>query len=260
MSSPLIVAGRVGAREVAISSTRSRDGNDIVRTVTGLAEDVFALEASTYFDGASSVNVTQQVGSCLATMTARYAFTSISDEGGEPGQNIVEELSSQYSNVPIPIKQHSYFSNLNIDGIITIDNAIDSNSDFPAGGDGLNGDTKWEEYYLLRQMGVNEFEAKLPSVRYTIRCSPIYSGILETSKVGKVFTKEQMLARVSAPKFFDVTEPSGVFNANAYGYFYPGWRMDATVSLDNDGRGILEEVYTWGQFAKQLYSFEFSTP
>lgn len=244
---------------MAYSARRSREGRDIVQTITGPAADVFALEAAMWQGGATEVNTVQQAGSPLAVMTARYVIGA----GEVPEEDdglISEEVSAQYSKTPIPIRQHAYFGDLNIDGIITIDNAIAANEDFPAGGEGLDSDTRWEEYYLLRRMGVNEFEAELPSVRYTLRVAAQYSGLLETENVGVVFTKAQMLERISTPRFFDVTEPADVFNANAYGYFYPGWRLTAAVSFDNDGRGILEETYTWGQFAKQLYSFNFATP
>jgi hypothetical protein len=255
----LIVAGRAGAREVALTTRRSREGRDIIRTITGPAADVFAIEAAMYAGGATEVNTTQQVGSPLATMVVRYAFAN-GDTPEEDTGLISEEVSASYAKTPIPIRQHDYFGDLAIDGIITIDNAIAANEDFPAGGDGITADTRWEEYYLLRRMGVNEFEAELPAVRYTIRCAAQYAGLLETDNVGVVFTKAQMLDRISTPRFFDVTEPADVFNANAYGYFYPGWRLTAAVSFDNDGKGILEETYTWGQFAKQLYAFNFDTP
>jgi hypothetical protein len=259
MIGPLIVAGRVGAREVGFTITRTRDGQEIVRTYTGPVADVVALGNST-FPGASSVQVRQQPGSALATCDVRYAFAP-GDTGGS-GQEITEEVTCQYSSVPIPIKQHAYFGNLPIDGIITIDNAIAANADFPAGGAGLDADTRWEEYYLLRRLGVNEFEAKLPVVRYTIRCTPQYAGILDTDGVGLLFFREEMLNRISTPKFFNPVEPRDVFLGNAYGYFLTGWRLDAVLSFDTDGNGVLEEVYTWGQFAQQLYSFttRYSSP
>lgn len=254
----LIVAGAVGARQVGLTIRRSREGREIVSVVTGPAADVFAVEESVWRDGATSVDTVQQPGNALAVLTARYVVNN----GGTASETeipISEEVSAQYAKTPIPIRQHGYFGDLAIDGIITIDNAIAANEDFPAGGEGITADTRWEEYYLLRRMGVNEFEAELPSVRYTLRCAPQYSGMLETANVGVVFTKQQMLGRISSPRFFNVTEPVDVFNANAYGYFYPGWRLAASVSFDNEGRGVLEETYTWGQFAKQLYTFNFPT-
>jgi hypothetical protein len=261
MSAPMVIAGRAGAREVGMSTSRTRDSREITKIISGPAEDVFAIEESIFNDGAVSVQTVQQPGSCLATLTARFPFsiTGIPGGGGENGL-ITDEVTTQYSSVPIPIKQHGYFSELSIDGIITIDNAIDARADFPAGGDGLDANTKWEEYYLLRRMGVNEFEAKLPVVRYTLRCTPQYTGLLDTNNVGTVYTQAQMANRISNADFFTLAEPQGVYNANAYGYFYTGWRLEAVLSFDVDGNGVLEEVYTWGQYAKQLHTFAFATP
>ena len=69
----LIVAGRAGAREVALTTRRSREGRDIIRTITGPASDVFAIEAAMYAGGATEFNTTQQPGSPLATMVVKPA-------------------------------------------------------------------------------------------------------------------------------------------------------------------------------------------
>ncbi len=248
----LIIAGTTGARQVGLTIRRSREGREIVSVVTGPAPDVFAIEENVWRDGATDVNTVQQPGSALAVLTARYVVNN----GGTEEENeipISEEVSAQYAKTPIPIRQHKYFAGLDINEVIEIDTAINANEGYPGSSGGVTGETLGEEYYLLRRLGVNEFDAELPSIRYTLRCAPQYAGILETSNVGLIFTKAQMLARISAPRFFDVTEPADVFLANAYQFFFTGWRLTASVSFDNEGRGVLEETYTWGQFAEQLY-------
>ena len=127
---------------MAYSSRRSREGRDIVQTITGPAADVFSLEAAMWQGGATEVDTVQQAGSALAVMRVKYVIGQGELEEEDEGL-ISEEVSAQYAKTPIPIRQHKYFAGLDINDVIEIDTAINANEGYPGSSGGVTRRTRW---------------------------------------------------------------------------------------------------------------------
>lgn len=237
-----IIAGNPEPIESGFSFTirKGVGGRERVRTFTGERDSVLARVNSLLAEGAIEVTATQQPGSALASVSAR--FGQIEDSEPEVAE---ETLTIRFNDVPIPIHRHPSFVAITDRRIKQLNELANEKDATPPT------DATELIYFNLKLRGVDSYKAKLPVVTYVRTVSPSYADGLDLGNVGKIHTTDQVVGLVSSPILFSI--PQNTIAVSSGGNYLVGWQLDASLDRLANGNFQITEVYEFGVWEDDLY-------
>lgn len=241
--SQLIVAGRLGAREMPLRSVWRRvGGSEYERRWWGPIADVEALLPGLRA-GASEVTFDPIQGSPIAVASVRYAGVQ------DFAELTSEVMTIEFSDQTFPVSQNPTFINLTSNLIKDLEELLKTGADNPYS------DTESEayRYYELRSRQIESYRAQLPIVTWTRVVGPNYPTSLDLADVGQIFNTDQMVSQLGAPVLWDVPTGNVGVDEDDYGMFTAGWLKTCSAGFTADGQVQLVIRGEFGLWAQDLY-------
>lgn len=245
---PPYIAGRTNPVEMPIQSIWRRTGGwEHERRWWGLADAVKSMEAKA-LEGAISVEYTQQEGSCIAILTARYPGASPSSPTGtDPGDN-VETVEIDFAEVTFPISQNPTFIGISTADILAMEALLATN----AANSQTAASAKYR-YYDLRSRKTESYEVSLPHVTWTRTVGLDYNTSLDLANVGSIFSTGSLAGSIGAPVLFTIpTGNVGIITGTSH---TAGWKKGGRFTFISDGKVQLVLTARYGLWANDLYTF-----
>lgn len=235
------IAGKQGPVELPIQSVWHRiHGQEYERRWWGPAGAVQKMIVSARV-GAISVEFTQQPGSAIGILTARYGGVIAGDEVA------LETVDIAFRDETFPVHQNPTFISIADSRIRLLDKAAeDSSTSVP------NNALEFR-YYDLRQRGVESYRTKLPTVIWTRTVGIGYSRSYDMEGTGKIFSTANLAGSIGAPVIFTI--PTGNVGVTSSGDYTAGWMKDAQVRNTGDGKVQVVLSAEYGLWANDLYTF-----
>jgi hypothetical protein len=240
---PPYIAGRLSPVEMPIQTVWRRTGGSEHDT------SVRALETSAR-EGALSVEITQQEGSCIAILTARYPGASPGSPPGDEddlGDN-VETVEIDFAEVTFPIHQNPTFIGITTANVITMEASLassDANTQ-------TAGSVEYR-YYDLRSRKTESYEVAIPFVTWTRTVGLDYNTSMDLANVGAIFSTGNLAGSIGAPILFDI--PTGNVGVLTGGEYTAGWKKGGRFTYVSDGKVQLVLTARYGLWANDLYTF-----